>query len=504
MRAKKATLNSVVMLLNVLVMSIFGLVVPRMILRHFGSDYNGIIISITQFAGYVTLLAAGVDGATRAALYKPLAEHDTLKISGIMWATENFFRKIAIIYGGILFGIAVFYPFLVSDNFVWPFVFSLTLILGIETFVLYFFGATYQTLLAADQRAYIGIVVRTCVTILNIGVVAFLISAGYDIRIVMIASAITFMLHPFFLYVYVRKRYALSSIAQSDNSALKQRWDAFAHQFAYFIKLNVGAIVATVFLGIMEASVYLVYIMIIRLVRVLVQSIAGASIEAPFGEMLAKKEHKALQGGIKLNEFLINSASTLLLVCTALLIVPFVTVYTTGVYDVNYYRPLFAFIACAAEFAFVARLPLSSVVNAAGHFRQTRNGAIVEVVINIVLSVILVQFFGLVGVALGSLCAMLFRTVQMSLYASNHIVKRSFMVFVRKLVLSLATAAIIIALASLLPEMAEVSYLSWILHALPVFGIALGVTGLFAVLFYREELVMLWKLVRKVVGFSSS
>jgi len=504
MRARKAALNSASLLIYVVAFMVSGLILPRLILTNFGSDYNGVISSINHFIGYISLLAAGVGGATRAALYKPLAESDNVKISGIVWATERFFRKIALMYVCILVGIAMFYPFLVSGDFDWFFVFTLTLVLGLGTFFLYFFGVTYQTLLIADQRAYINYFTRVGAVILNVTIASYLILAGFEIRLVMLVSSVVFALHPLILYLYVHKSYKLERAVQPDNSAIRQRWDAFAHQLADFVQANVGFIIVTAFLGVMETSVFAVYIFIIRTVRFIIVSVAGVGVEAPFGDMLAKSEHKALRRSVVVNEFLVYGASTLLLACAAVLIVPFVSVYTTTVYDVNYYRPLFAFIACAAEFTFIARMPAQSLVNAAGHFRQTRNGAIVEVVINIVLSVILVQFFGLVGVALGSLCAMLFRTVQMSLYASNHIVKRSFMVFVRKLVLSLATAAIIIVLASLLPEMAEVSYFSWILHALPVFGIALGVTGLFAVLFYREELVMLWKLVRKIVGFSSS
>ncbi|MCL2365888.1 MAG: sugar isomerase [Oscillospiraceae bacterium] len=499
MRAKKAALNSASMLIYVLVFIVSGLIIPRLILTRFGSDYNGVIASINQFIGYIALLAAGAAGATRAALYRPLADNDKLKVSSIMWATESFFRKVALIFVSVLAVVAALYPFLVSDTFDWFFVFSLTIILGGSMFCLYFFGITYQTLLVADQRAYMNTLIHICVVILNIAVASFMIMRGFDIRIVMFATAVVLSLHPLFLYFYVRKRYKLDSSAKPDNSAIKQRWDAFAHQLADFVQLNAGIIIVTVFLGIREASVFTVYIFIIRTVRIAIISVTGYGVEASFGDMIAKNEQKALQGGVRINEFLVNGASAFLLSCTALLIVPFVIVYTTGVYDVNYYEPLFALIACAAEFAFVARIPAQSVIYAAGHFRQTRDGAIAEMVINITLSIILVQFMGLAGVAMGSLFAVIFRTVQMSLYASNHIIKRSFSVFLKKMVLSFATVCIIIAVSSLLPQMTYGSLFTWVLYALPVAGIAFVVVIVISLLFYRQDLTMLLHLVRKVV-----
>jgi O-antigen/teichoic acid export membrane protein len=162
-------------------------------------------------------------------------------------------------------------------------------------------------------------------------------------------------------------------------------------------------------------------------------------------------------------------------------------VYTRGVYDVNYYRPIFALVVCISEFFNIARAPADSLINAAGHFRQTRNGAIIEVIINIVASLIFIQMFGLVGVALGSLCALMFRTVQVTVYASRSIVKRSIWSFIQKVSISALTAGIIVILVQFLPYIGELSYLSWLLYALSVFGIALAVAAVVTVAFYRED-----------------
>lgn len=47
----------------------------------------------------------------------------------------------------------------------------------------------------------------------------------------------------------------------------------------------------------------------------------------------------------------------------------------------------------------------------AGHYKETQYGAIAEAVVNIIVSVILVGTYGIVGVAIGTLLAMVVRSV---------------------------------------------------------------------------------------------
>ena len=56
MRSKKAIKNIIVSLFQQIVTIICGLILPRAIIGTYGSNVNGLISSITQFLGYITLL----------------------------------------------------------------------------------------------------------------------------------------------------------------------------------------------------------------------------------------------------------------------------------------------------------------------------------------------------------------------------------------------------------------------------------------------------------------
>ena len=149
---KKIFYNITSSLVMEVVSVICAFILPRMIISDFGSEYNGMVSSITQFLSVVTLLRSGVGGVTKAALYKPLAENDTYKLSIIVKSTERFMRRIVFIFIAFLLIFASLYPLLVSNEFGWLFTFSLVLILGISTVSQYYFGITHQFLLMIRRQ----------------------------------------------------------------------------------------------------------------------------------------------------------------------------------------------------------------------------------------------------------------------------------------------------------------------------------------------------------------
>ena len=173
--------------------------------------------------------------------------------------------------------------------------------------------------------------------------------------------------------------------------------------------------------------------------------------------------------------------------CAGILILPFVKVYTNGISDVNYIRPAFAYIIVSAYAAFAIRSPYNILTLAAGHYRQTRNGAFAEAAINVVFSVIGVYFWGIVGVALGTLLAMTFRTVQYAWYLSKNILERKFSVFIKRVLTALLSSAVSVFIVNLLPDFSIDSYFKWVVFAIITAIVTLTVTIIISLLFSKNE-----------------
>lgn len=500
MRSKKALYNMIASISNEIVVVICGLILPRLILSHFGSAYNGITSSITQFLQCVILLRAGVGAVTRASLYKPLSDKSPVEISAIINATEKFMKKIALIFLGALFVFAFVYPLLVKEDFDYLFSLTLVLILGISTFVQYYFGLTYQFLLEADQRQYVFSSINIFTTILNTCLAALFIKLGGGIHLVKLGSAFAFSLNPIIICLFARKKYKIDKTVPANNEALSQKWNAFAQSVAFFVHNNTDVMILTIFSNVKEVSVYTVYNYVIANIRIVVSTFV-TGFGAAFGNMLAKGEHEAIKKNLKIYEMIIFSLTSIIYTTAGIMIVPFALVYTSGVNDANYSRPLFAIIATIAGAFSCFRIPYQTIVEAAGKFKETRNGAIIEASMNVILSIILVSRYGIVGVAIGTLFATVFRSFQYAIYLSKNLVKRSPFIFVGHIIVNAIVAILTYLVTHYCFTFDTPGWLWWIIKATCVALTSIVISAVLHLIFFRKEAMLL---INKVAGMIKS
>lgn len=499
-RGKKAFYNTMSNLLLQLVTLICSFILPRLILSSFGSSYNGITTSVTQFMSIIALLRSGIGGATRASLYKPLAEKDTDQISATVLATEKFMRKVSLIFAAFIFVFSCGYPLLVRNEFEWLFSATLVLIISISTFVQNYFGLTYQILLEADQRKYIHTLIEILTVILNVIIAAILINVGCGIHLVKLGSALVYSASPIFLHFYVRRNYKLRRDVEPDYKSINQRWSAFFHQAANFVHSNTDIALLTIFTNTKEISVYSIHYMVANgLRKILVSFVSGMT--ALFGNMLARNERKTLLHTQSMYELLLHMLAAVFFGAAFVLTTPFVAVYTRGVSDVSYYRPLFAQIMIVAELLYCLRLPYSTLVQAAGHYRQTKKYATVEVVLNLGISLVLVGRLGLVGVVIGTLLSIIYRDLCYIFYTSKHILNISSLCFFGRFAVTGVNMLLIALLPRLIPAGEIAGYLQWAVYAVKITLCAAVITfGLNAAVYGK----LMIALVRKIKDIISS
>ncbi len=500
MRSKKAFYNFAAAILELIVTTVTSFVVPNYIIRAYGSGVNGLISSITQFLSYIALIESGIGAIGRASLYKPLAEKDTAGLSGNIRALEGFYRKVSYLFILYVIALAGLFPLLVNQDFDWAFTATMVLILAFSTFIQYYFGITYQTLIQSDQRKYVVSILRAGTLFLNMVITIVLVNSGAGVHVVKIGSALIYAVRPIVIFSYARKHYHIDTNAKPRSEILKQRWDGLAQHLAFFIHKNTDIAVLTILANVKEVSVYSVYMLAVSGCSKVV-NIFSSSLEPAFGNMIAKGEKEILKDRVSFCSTLTLQVAIILFSTAAIVISPFIRLYTHGVTDVNYLRPEFGIIMLVAELFYVIRMPYQSAVYAAGHFRQTRNGAIAEAVMNIVVSVVLVFHFGLIGVAIGTLVSMLFRTLQYIWYYHLRLLEdRAGLRFeARRLAVSVLEVALIFGLSRIIPEVTDSGYAGWILQSCLVgVACALIVTGV-SMIFFRPQMKEMKHFVKRVL-----
>lgn len=462
-----------------------GFVLPILILGAYGSPVNGLVSSIGQFLALISFLELGVGSVLQSALYKPLAEKDDAEISRILKSGNSFFTKLAIILLGYVVVLSIVYPFFTMKEFDWIFTATLVLSMSISTFAQYFFGITDRLLLMADQKGYIQYISQIIALIINTLSCLIVIRLNGSIQIVKLTTSIVFLSRPLIVHFYVKKHYKIDKKIIVESEPIKQKWNGVAQHVAYVILDNTDIVVLTLLSTLSNVSIYSVYFLVVNGVKGLFLS-CTTGIQSVMGELYAKNEEEKLKRVFGHVEFTIHTFTSLIFALTAVLIVPFISVYTSNITDANYYQPVFAYLLVGAHAFHCLRLPYNLMILAGGHYRQTQWCFIIAAAINIAISVACVFAFGLIGVAIGTLVSMAYQTIWMAFYNSKELARWPVWKFFKQLFIDLLIVTAIY-LSTFWIKLNALSYFDWFIMALKVGSIGLGVTTIIACIFYFGE-----------------
>lgn len=483
-RKKKLFLNTGTGILKQLVTVICGFILPRYMLLYYGSSVNGLISSISHFLSFISLLDMGVGAVVQANLYKPLADKDDDQISQIVKSSERFFRRLAAIFIGYIVVLCFVFPSMV-DFGAWYTV-SLLLIISISTLAQYLFGMTYQLLLNADQKSYVQLLMSIGTVILNTVFSVLLMRMGASVHIVKLMTAAVFVLRPLGQMWYVHKHYNINRKIELVGEPIKQKWNGFSQHLASVICQNVDVVVLTLFSTLQNVSIYAVYYNVTNGLEQIVMT-AATGLESLFGNMIAKGEKEKLLKTFNAVEWITHTSVTFIFAVAMITIVPFISVYTREITDANYIVPLFGVLLVAAYGAECLRVPYFRIIKAAGHFKETQNGAFIAAGLNAIITVALVFKFGLIGTAIGTLIAMFYHTCYFVWYLRKNIINRPASFFVRYLFTDLIVMAVSYWLTKNF-AMGGSSYLSWALLALKVAAVVIAVSGGVNAIIFREQI----------------
>jgi len=473
-----------------------GFIIPKIILSVFSSEVNGLVSSLNQFLNYISLLEGGLAGVVMANLYQPLAKKDEKKISAIINTTKKFYHNISLIFIIYTIILAIIYPLVIKTSFTFSYVFSLTIILSITLFIQYNFSLALRLLLQADKKVYMVSFTQTILTLLNI-ILFYIFSKVFpSIHFLKFVSATCFLLQPIIYYVYVHKHYKLDGKVEEDNSLSKSRWDGLAINIAAFIHNSTDIAVLTIFTNLKIVSVYSIYSLVTIGLKKIITSISGGIIPS-IGHLYAKGNKKELNEKFELYEFIIFFITFFLFTVGGLLITSFVLLYTKNVTDINYNEPVFGLLIILAEMIFCLREPYVSLAYTANKFKEMKKVAYIEAIMNIVISIILVSNFGLIGVAVGTIISLLYRTLYHVVYLKNHILNRSILEFLKKVVLFSTLSVFGIILCTQVLSGPINTVLDFIKYGVLYSFVILTLYLLGCIAFYREDLKNIKKVLKR-------
>lgn len=423
-KRKKSTYNIVFGLLGQMVTLVLGIVIPRLFLTSFGSEMNGFLNSITQIFAYFALLESGVGAASLQALYGPVGKDDKRSISKILAATGNYYKKTGIFYYIAVFSLAIIYP-LAIDSTISPLTMSVIILInGLPGAISYFFQGKYLILLQAEGKSYINTALTSIIsTSISVAKIIMLL-LGFDIIAIQAVYLLLNLVKVAYFWIYLKKHYGWIDLKLKPNfKAISQKNSAFIIQICDLIFRNTDTFILSLFVNLKVVSIYAIYNLLISTMSTFLDHISHGFSFA-LGQFFNTNKKRYLQLRDAYETYRI--ALVFALSSTAdIFILPFLKLYTSGVNDINYINFWLPKLFIGVFLLSALRANCAADINYAQHFKLTQTRCIIEAVINIVVSIICVNFWGIYGVLIGTIAALLYRSNDMIIYANKRILNRS-------------------------------------------------------------------------------
>lgn len=427
-KKKKDFLNILTGFGGKIIIIALSLIVPRLIMKNYGSEVNGFFSTLTNFYTYLALIEAGIGASSLQMLYKPVVNNDKKQINSILFTTKKLFRKYAIFYGIGVLAISLVLPFALKSSINKYYIFAIAILQGLSSLLNFLILGGIINLLTAEGKNYVKDVIALSVNILTSIAKIILVNLGTNIVVLQCVYFILSLI-PIIIYkIYFSKRYKwlnLKNIDQKDEITLPQTKSFFIHQFSMLIFNHTDTILIGFFIGLKVASVYSIYYLIYTNLYTLVTSIFN-NISYTLGQKYysddsQKKNYIKYHDGYK--AFFCGSVFSIFTV-TVILTTPFISLYTEGIQDISYIDPYLPLLFALTNLLSACRSTESNLINLSFHAKQTVWRSLLESIINIAVSLVLIQFIGVYGCLLGTIAALLYRTNDIIIYSNKRILKR--------------------------------------------------------------------------------
>lgn len=367
---------------------------------------NGLFSNILSI---LSLTELGIGSAITFSLYEPIAKKDENKIVQLL----NFYKSAYIVIGCLIliFGVILipFLSYFIKTESRIENLNIIFLLFLLDTVISYFY-AYKKSLLIADQKNYINSLNQNIFLILKfiLQVIILIYSRNYIFTLI-IQILLTFLsnlrisrivdrLYPFLTF---RKSGKIEYTLKQD--LYKKISSMFVHNLGSVIVLGTDNLLISTFLGVSLVGVYSNYLLIINVIRVLIKQFSEGVISSIGNLVVSDNKEKAFEifNTLKTLNFWVYSFS---MICFYVLLNSFITLWIGSEFTLNQST---VFIITLNFYINGLRQNVLSFRNALGLFWNDRYKPIFESIINIVASIYLMKYYGLLGVLLGTLISTL-------------------------------------------------------------------------------------------------
>lgn len=502
-RTKNSIINSIYASGSQIITILLSFVVRTVFIKTLSMEYLGVNGLFSNIITMLSLADLGIGISIPYTLYKPLAEDNKSKIKSLM----NLYSKIYTIIGIIVFvvGIALMpvlkyilkeIPDIKDLNFIY-------FLFVINSACSYFF-IYKKLLLDSDQKGYMANKIIMNVTIVKSVVEIIILYITKNYIIYLLFSILTTIVQNIIIsmkcnktYPYIKEK-TIEKVTKEDILSLRKNTFALIIYRIGTIAMNgTDSIIISSFVGINMVGIYSNYLLIVNAITNVISQIFNA-ITSSIGNLVVTKDNIKGEDVFYKLLFLDFWLYTICGICIIILINPFIKLWAGETYLLS---NIVAFAIGLNLYIYGMQNVVSSYRNAYGLFVQGKYRPIIMVIVNVILSIVLVKYIGILGVIIATIISRLFVTgiydpIVVFKYGFNASVKKYFIMYAKYII-----AFILIAIIGLIvvSYISIDNYITWVAIAI-IIGIIVNL--ILILLFYKNDNLKFYK--EKIKGIINS
>jgi O-antigen/teichoic acid export membrane protein len=473
LRTTNAIFISLASLFTLLIRTIMNFLLIRYFIESYGNEMNGLIATIRQMLEYLNILDGGVGVAIIAMLVGPIAKKDHNAINKIVSSAFLYYKRIGVFFFICLSLLGLFYANIANQEIETSKIFWLIVLAGGINLSNFFIAPGYNYFLIASQKEYIIHILN----LISFGVgpllMIVLMNYGCDVYTVRAVPVVMGILVGVLTRYYTQKKFPWLKV--DTNNTLKlgnQARDTIIHQIAGLVIFNTDMIILSIATGFAEVSIYSIYLSIFFMVKNILAPII-ASGRIGLGELLSEGNMQKVNDVFSTYEYVSFLITFIFLTALSIISDPFIKIYADGLNGLKYVDPLLSKLFVIVFLLDLIRNPHQAMISIAGHFKQTKYRAVFEAILKVLFSVLLVHFYGIYGVLLGTIISYSYRVIDIIWYNYSKILKTDIKRTIGRLALNVPTAIMLYIICSkLYPEIS--GFGEWLIYS-SLFTACIGV-----------------------------
>lgn len=390
-----------------LITQLLNFVLRTLFIAHLGDTLNGVNGLYTNILSVLSMAELGIGTALNYSLYKPVAHGNINKVKSYMRLYKKAYSIIGIAVALIGVAVSPFLPYLVKqpegvtirDLTLYYFIFLF------NTVSTYFVAYKYS-LVNAEQKNYIQTNIITITKMITVSLQIIVILTTGNYYVYLLTAAAVELLQKIFVSIYLNRRYPylrdkdVEKLSKEETGEIVAKTKALMlHKIGDVARLQTDSMIISGFINVTISGFVDNYNQVLVSAANVVNIIFN-SVLSSFGNLFATESREKQYQIFKVYRFAACWIYGFSAVGFSLLLTPFVELWLGK----DKLLP-FTVITCILIDYYLKgdRIVLSNFKTAAGVFEQDKYLALIQGAVNLVISIVLVQKIGLIGVYIGTI-----------------------------------------------------------------------------------------------------